>query len=93
MKIPKSTRERAAMICQLAASNNMGQDTCARELGIPQAAPALALAGAAFDASHGTPGGSHWDDDPRMRWQHWVGQMAEAEALLRCGWSPGEGER
>ena len=80
MKIPKSTREQAAMICSIAASvpgdvyTRPFTATIANALRTSKRAMELASAARCLAI----------DDD----WNQETD--AEAEARLRCGWSPGE---
>ena len=92
MRISKKTREQAALLCQLAASNGKsGLITAAETLGLidHEIVPSYVLASKAFDAAYGSVGGSHCTDTGNPdRHQDWFGQMAEAESMLRTGWSP-----
>jgi hypothetical protein len=87
VKIPKSTREQAAMICAIAASTpdlSEAYGAVCERLGIRTGADrafrfvpvSYRLAMAAWRTSSRNRSGAEAD--------------AEAEALLRCGWSPGE---
>ena len=81
MKISKKTREQAATICAIAASSEYASDAynlAADAIGAGLAA--LALANDAWGrATNGGFGGE--GDDLRA-------DDAEAEALLRTGWTP-----
>jgi hypothetical protein len=76
------TRERAAMICAIAASNPgiWSYADTAHELGIGGLGPAVYLA---WDA---------WATTRKAYRANWRSPMrdAEAESLLRSGWSPGD---
>jgi hypothetical protein len=89
MSIPRKVREEAAMICAIAASSNsrhrtVGTYAVCEHLGITQTGEADDLITAAFEVA-------------LSRWQRWLGKhrrpivvFAEVEAMLRCGWSPGD---
>lgn len=74
MKYTKREREQAALICQLAASNHLGHRGVVAQADI-NVIRAANLARCAFYACFYT---SHT----------WCEQNAEAEALLRTGWTP-----
>jgi hypothetical protein len=94
MRISKKTRESAALICALAASTNVGSIGCAWAIGLHTGShaarreylAAIDLVSAAFDEAGLHP----WTRDRFGRFdaQNWCAQMAEAEAMLRTGWSP-----
>ncbi len=74
-KVGKRTREEAALICAVLASQETWRSfTCDVPIG-PLESPARRLADAAWEAALG-PG------------RTWRDIYAEAEALLRTGWSP-----
>jgi hypothetical protein len=91
MRPSKRVRELTAFVCQLAASNTMGWHLVADALGLRgrERRDVGSLVAYAFEEAYMTPGGvREWHPDENRRFQHWQGQMAEAEALLRTGWSP-----
>ena len=87
-RISRKVREEAALICAIAASS-------LEHVPVREAADCLGLA---YDLGNSSPGGpalNAW----HTAWQaHGRGYgadagqcaYAEAEALLRCGWSPGD---
>jgi hypothetical protein len=75
MRIGKRTREQAALICQISASNQPSPFWSEIRHAIGASKAAQRLAALAW-ATHET-----WQDDPRI-------DDAEAEALLRTGWTP-----
>jgi hypothetical protein len=81
MRIGPRTRERAALICQVAASNQTwSYISAAAMLGIDPMDRAVDLAATAFASA-------------RVYGRLESGSVvvdAEAEALLRSGWSPGD---
>lgn len=78
-------RETAALICAIAASSNVGSDNVARHIGV-RSKKVDALVSQAFAAAGDAP----WTRDRMGGFdaQNWPVQMAEAEAMLRTGWSP-----
>jgi hypothetical protein len=76
-------RDQAALICAASASTNIGQDEACSALGISVAGPSAVTARAAYYAAEVL-----WNRQGHLYSLSWVEQMAEAEALLRCGWSP-----
>lgn len=86
MKISKRTREQAALICAIAASEpkaSLGGETLfgvAERLDAPEQTTRLAHDAKTFA----------WNVLVRLGWHQWVYEAAcaEAESLLRCGWSP-----
>jgi hypothetical protein len=83
-RISKALREDAALICAVAASHGPEQSYSFGEvtasLGVGREAEALARE--AIDSAICLPA-SPGPDLQRIDW-------AEAESLLRCGWSPGD---
>jgi hypothetical protein len=91
-RITKKVRDEAALICQLAASNSWASNSwCVRlsddreaivqdvdQFAFDGQAPALRLACAAWDRVDAHLHGSACGSEP----------WAEAEALLRTGWTP-----
>jgi len=69
-KISHRLREQAALICQIAASNQTNLSRATDGLDLPRVAWSIAI-----DA---------WLSQP----YNGIVGYAEAEALLRCGWSP-----
>ena len=100
MRISKRTRERAALICAIAACDeNDGIGSVANTLGVPDGDSVRRLAleaqAHAFRSMRRTAGrmwmGERLPPDSRRRRMAKVnyGQTyAEAEALLRTGWEP-----
>jgi len=93
-RIPKRIREEAAMLCAIAASSTRGHGITSAfnairgtDHGVMTIIddPAYRLASKAFVASFDRP-----QCLTSNGMQDWPAQMAEAEALLRCGWSPNE---
>ena len=86
MRITKKVREEAALICAIAASNEWTDYQDIPGGGMPEPAgtsPAHMLAWAANDAARKAWDKIDWNDGwrPEAPW-------AEAEALLRTGWTP-----
>lgn len=81
MKISTKTRDLAAMIPALCASNEFGYATAEHLLGLGWNNPAVKLADAAWDVVYDGSDGARRDA---------IELFAEAEALIRSGWSPGE---
>jgi len=79
-RISKETRERAAMICQVAASNDLTTYGASCALHDEFMSDALALAMQAWSAARVALG-----DIGSVAYSH-----AEAESLLRCGGRPGD---
>lgn len=77
MRISKKVREEAALLCAIAASDNYdGIVSAAWRLDSIEGAQELALEAQAFACSQ------------RRLLTNYAETYAEAEALLRCGWSP-----
>ena len=86
MRITRAIREQAALICQIAASNEWTDCPDIPGGGMPEPArtsPAHALAWAANKAARKVWDEISWSDGWRPE-AHW----AEAESLLRTGWRP-----
>lgn len=79
-KIPKSVRERAALLCQVAASNVDTDNVLDVQISLQPKGDARSLAWDAYIASSRYT--TCIDGD--------VYVYAEAECLLRCDWSPGD---
>jgi hypothetical protein len=79
-RISKEVREEAAMICAIAASCRFTGAEAGDATGASELAMSLAYR-SWFHSMHGSSHrfGSDWSQD-----------WAEAEALLRTGWSPGD---
>ena len=83
------------MLCAVAASNTCGVQWVALGLGLvddEEIAHTLAsyqLAAKAFDEAYKHPC-TKFGPAPHD-FQNWPAQMAEAESMLRCGWSPEDG--
>jgi hypothetical protein len=91
--VASRTRERAAMLCQIAASNveqvredhGSDMDQLALHLFGEHDSDAVELAASAWLAV---------DPEPLGITDPWDGtREAEAEAMLRCGWAPADGPR
>ena len=81
-RISRRTREQAALICAIAASTpSMTEAYALVRVNARTDDAAYALAFGAWVQAHGDRGWSS-PADPAVD--------AEAEALLRCGWSPGD---
>ena len=98
MKISTRTRNDAALACAMAASTNRGRgvaDAVSLMRGIDYVMfgtgdavgvtddPAIDLIDAAFEEAY-----KHDCSKREDGGQDWVAQMAEAEAMIRTGWSP-----
>lgn len=77
-RITKQVREEAALCCQLAASNEWDPSQCQEQFAWDE--DAIELADAACMAVLDADFVAFWVN-PSAAW-------AEAESLLRCGWSP-----
>ena len=75
-RISKKVREEAALICQVAASNNLLNWETSCTLGVSAEAYDLAVCACSFTV------------DAYRRWEGNELTRAEAESLLRTGWSP-----
>lgn len=80
MRITPRVREEAALLCAVAASTDVYTMAAADHL--DTSTDALQLAYAAWSLSF-------WNTDHR-RGEAWCEDWAEAEALLRTGWTPTE---
>lgn len=85
MKITKKLREQAALICAISASNKGFADWhsgAAEQIGIERESEPVLLSRAAWNQA--------WSIEIRIHRNYSANLDAEAEALLRTGWSPEE---
>ena len=88
MRISKRTREQAWLICAIAASqpkNGLGLSDVATELDTPVTWVRCGRLGAFLIAHE-----ARVAVEDRVAGIRYEESCAEAEALLRCGWSPGD---
>jgi hypothetical protein len=78
MRVSKKVREEAALLCAIAASTDIFAMSAVRDLDLSRDAERLA---------YGAWARSFWETT-HTRGECWCEDWAEAEALLRCGWSP-----
>lgn len=81
MKISKRVREQAAMICAIAASTVLEQSDAWESIGVPRNGSAAQLIWSAIESL-------------RPDWKPcippWAEVYAEAESMLRTGWTNGD---